>query len=386
MAGMRVVMADVRMMGRPVRRGLALAALLLAASGPLVPGSAAQAQALPPAVGKPLQAAQNAAKAGNTAAALSAIDQARAAAKTPAERRAVSQMAAYVHTRAGNFARAASELEAIGAPPSQLAPLYYQARQYDKAIAAAQKSGQTTIIAQAYLQQGKPAEAAKIYEQMLAKNPNNLTALQNLAGAQFAMGDRAGYSRTIQQLVKLDPTPARWRSLLAEMKNAPMSREAKLGLYHLMLATDSIKTAQEVEDFAKVAIVSGQAGYAEKVVREAVAEGIVTPDNSMAQKIVDAASKRSADALRTAPADAKNPATAMNAGNAFLGASRYQDAAAAYAVAEKGPNGDSARLFRGISTLKAGDRAGARQIFDQIKTGPMADVAGLWSLYASTRA
>ncbi len=357
---------------------LALGLLFAGAAAP------ALAQALPPAVGRPLQAAQSAARAGNTGAAQSAIDQARAAAKTPAERRAVSQMAAYVYTRSGNFGRAAAELEAIGAPPSQLAPLYYQARQYDKAIAAAQKSGQTTIIAQSYLQQNKPAEAAKIYQQMVARNPNNLAALQNLAGAQFAMGDRAGYTQTIQKLVRLDPTPARWRSLLADMKNQPMSREAKLGLYHLMLETGSIRSAAEVEDFAKVAIVSGQAGYAEKVVRSAVAGGLVEPSNSMAQKIVDAASKRSADALRTATADAKDPARALGAGNAFLGANRYPDAISAYTVAEKGPNADSARLFRGIATLKAGNRAGARQIFEQMKTGPMADIAGLWALYSAT--
>lgn len=351
-----------------------------------VAAAPAFAQALPPAVGKPLQAAQNAAKAGNIGAAQSAVDQARAAAKTPAERRAVAQMAAYVYTRGGNFARAAAELESIGAPPSQLAPLYYQARQYDKAIAAAQKSGQTTIIAQSYLQQNKPAEAAKIYQQILARNPNNLTALQNLAGAQFAMGDRAAYTQTIQKLVRLDPTPARWRSLLADMKNQPMSRDAKLGLYHLMLETGSIKTAAEVEDFAKVAIVSGQAGYAEKVVRQAVADGIVEPTNSLAQKIVDAAGKRSADALRSAPADARDPARAMSAGNAFLGASRFPDAISAYAVAEKGPNADAAKLFRGISTLRTGDRAGARQIFEQMKSGPMSDIAGLWALYTSTKA
>ncbi len=367
--------------GRPARAAaVALGLLVAAASGP------ALAQALSPAVGRPLQAAQNAAKAGNTGAAQSAIDQARAAAKTPAERRAVSQMAAYVYTRAGNFGRAAAELEAIGAPPSQLAPLYYQARQYDKAIAAARKSGQSTIIAQSYLQQNKPAEAAKIYQEMLARNPNNLNALQNLAGAQFAMGDRAAYSQTIQKLVRLDPTPARWRSLLADMKNQPMSREAKLGLYHLMLETGAIRTQQEVEDFAKVAIVSGQAGYAEKVVRDAVASGIVPAGNSMSQKIVDAAAKRSADALRTAPADARNPATALGAGNAFLGAGRFPDAIAAYTVAEKGPNPDAAKLFRGISTLRAGNRAGARQIFDQIRGGPMAEVSALWSLYSSTQA
>lgn len=358
--------------------------VVMGLAGAVVSGPAL-AQALPPAVGKPLQSAQNAARAGNNAAALNAIDQARAAAKTPAERRAVSQMAAYVHTRSGNFARAASELESIGAPPSQLAPLYYQARQYDKAIAAAQKSGQTTIIAQSYLQQGKAAEAAKIYEQMVAKNPNNATALQNLAGAQFKMGDKAAYLKTTQQLVRLDPTPNRWRTLLVDIKNNPMSREAKLGVYHLMDETKSLRTVAEVEDFAKFAIVSGQAGYAERIIREATSAGILEPGDAMAQRILQAASKRSADALRAAPAEAKNPQTAMNAGNAFLGARQYPQAEAAFAVAEKGPNAASATLFKGIATLRQGRRNEAKEIFDSLKTGPMADVASLWSLYASTK-
>ncbi|WP_448586447.1 tetratricopeptide repeat protein [Thermaurantiacus sp.] len=361
--------------------GQGVSATILAA---LLAAAPVAAQALSPAVGKPLQAAESAAKAGNIAAAQNAVDQARAAAKTPAERTKVAQMAAYVYTRGGNFARAAAELESIGAPASQLAPLYYQARQYDKAIAAAKRSGQTTIIAQSYLQQGKSKEAAEIYAQMVAQNPNNINALQNLAGAQYKMGDKAAYLQTIQKLIRLDPTPARWRALLVDMKNEPMSREAKLGLYHLMSQTNALKTEAEVHDFAKVAIVSNQPGYAEKVVREAALAGVIAPGDAMAAKIVEAAAKRSADALRTAPADARNPATAMSAGNAFLGAQRFPEAAAAYAVAEKGPQADSAMLFRGISTLRAGDRKGAKAIFDRISGGPMADIASLWSLYAST--
>lgn len=360
--------------------------LLLVAAIPapaFIAAPAAAQAALPPAVGKPLQAAQNAAKAGNVAAAQNAVDQARAAASTPAERKAVAQMAAYVYTRGGNFAKAAAELESIGAPPSQLAPLYYQARQYDKAIAAAQKSGQLTIVAQSYLQQGKAADAAKIYEKMLAQNPNNMTALQNLAGAQYKMGDKAAYLATTQKLLRLDPTPARWRILLADMKNEPMSREAKLGLFHLMLQTGAIKTQAEVEEFAKIAIVSGQAGYAEKVVKEAIASGIMSADNGMATRIMQAAQKRAADALAAAPADAKSPKTAMSAGNAFLGASRYPDAIAAFTLAQTGPTPDAATLFRGIATVKNGNRSGSKPIFDGLKTGPLADIASLWALYST---
>ena len=63
---------------------LPLVALAIAAAVPLagVPllGGSAMAQAIAPAVGKPLQQALNAAKAGNTAAATNYVNQARSAA------------------------------------------------------------------------------------------------------------------------------------------------------------------------------------------------------------------------------------------------------------------------------------------------------------------
>jgi tetratricopeptide (TPR) repeat protein len=360
--------------------------LLLAAATPaslFLASPVAAQSALPPAVGKPLQTAQSAAKAGNIAAAQKAVDQARAAASTPAERKAVAQMAAYVYTRGGNFGKAAAELESIGAPPSQLAPLYYQARQYDKAIAAAQKSGQLTIVAQSYLQQGKAAEAARIYEKMVAQNPNNLNALQNLAGAQYKMGDKKAYLATTQKLLRLDPTPERWRILLVDMKNEPMSREAKLGLYHLMHQTGALRTQAEVEEFAKIAIVSGQAGFAERVVKEAIASGIFPAGSPMAARIMQAGAQRAADALKSAPTDAKSPKTAMSAGSAYLGVSRYPDAIAAFTLAQKGPTPEAATLFRGIATVKNGNRAGARPIFEGLRTGSMTDIASLWALYSS---
>jgi Flp pilus assembly protein TadD len=362
---------------------LALATAPLAGA-PLI-GSAALAQALSPAVGKPLQQASNAAKAGNTAAAQNYVNQARAAASTAQERTKVGQMAAYVYTRAGNYGGAAAELERIGAPASQLAPLYYQARQYDKAIAAANKSGQTTIVAQSYLMQGKPAEAAKIYQRMVNANPNNPAALQNLANAQFKMGDKKAYIGTIQKLIRLDPTPARWRALLVDMKASPMSRDAKLGLYHLMRETGNLTTAADVQEFAKIAIVGGQPGIAADVVQKASESGVLTAGDAMNAKLVEASAKRQAAALAGAPAAAKSPNSALAAGNAFLGAGQYPQAIAAFTTAQKGPNAAEATMFKGIAQVRAGQAAAARQTFKSVPAGSYAEIAGLWELYASTR-
>ncbi len=364
---------------------IALALATAPLAGLPILGGAAIAQALSPAVGKPLQQASNAAKAGNTAAAQNYVNQARSAATTANERTKVAQMAAFVYTRAGNYGAAAAELERIGAPASQLAPLYYQARQYDKAIAAAKKSGQTTIVAQSYLMQGKPAEAAKIYQQMVDKNPNNPAALQNLANAQFKMGDKKAYIGTIQKLIRLDPTPNRWRALLLDMKASPMSRDAKLGLYHLMRETGNLTTEADVQEFSKLAIVGGQPGVAADAVKAAQEAGVLTVADGMNNRLIEASAKRQAAALASAPAGAKSPTTALAAGNAFLGAGQYPQAVAAFTTAQKGPNAAEATLFKGIAQVRAGQAPAARQTFKSVPAGSLSEIAGLWELYASTK-
>ncbi len=364
---------------------VALALALAVPAAGLLPAPPASAQTLPAAVGRPLQAAQAAARAGNTQAALAAVEQARAAASSPAERRAVAQMAAYVHTQARNYGRAAAELEAIGAPPAQLAPLYYQARQYDKAIAAAQRSGQTTIIAQSYLMQGRASDAARIYQQMVDRAPNNVNLLSNLAAAQYKAGDQAAYQRTITRLIQLDPSPQRWRTLLGEMKNERMSREAKLGLYHLMRQTGALTSRADVEEFAKLTITGGQPGAAIAAIQEAARAGTIAATDPAFLRLVQAASQRQQQALAQAPVQARSPGTAFEAGNAFLGAGDFPKATAAFITAQKGPRAAEATLYRGIAELLAGNPASARATFGGITSGPLADIANLWALYAGTR-
>lgn len=364
---------------------VAAAVPLAGVAGPGLLSGAASAQALSPAVGRPLQQASAAARAGNIAAAQNFVNQARQAATTSAERTTVARMAAFVHTRAGQYGQAAAELERIGAPASQLAPLFYQARQYDKAIAAARRSGQTTIIAQSYLMMGRPGDAARIYEQMLARSPNNPTLLQNLAGAQFKMGDRQAYLATIQRLIRVDPTPARWRALLVDMKGAPMPRDAKLGLFHLMRETGNLTTAADVQEFAKIAIVAGQPGVAADAVRVAIEAGVMPAGEAMTNRLLDASAKRQTAAMAQAAAQARAPATALAAGHAFMGAGLYPQAIAAYTTAQRGPRAAEAALFRGIAQQRGGQTAAARATFGAVPAGPFADVAGLWDLYASTR-
>jgi len=345
------------------------------------------AASVSPAVGKPLQAAAGAVKSGNTSAALAAIGQAKAAAKTPEERTKVAQMAGYIYNRAGQYGKAAAEMEAVGAPPKTLAALYYQAGNYGKAVELARRAGgedMQILIAQASVRQGHYQEAVTAYNKLIASNGAKPIYLENLAGAQYKAGDKKAYLATTEKLIRVDASPARWRTLLVEAQKNQMSPQAKLALFHLMSATGNITRPEDYQEFAKLAIVNNQPGVAEKVLSQA---GGSVGSDPMTQKLAQAAAQRSQAAGAQAPKLAANPATAAQAGGAYLGLGQYPAAVAAYgkAVAAGGADADSARVFQGIAQVKAGSSGAAKATFAGVpdKSG-MKDIAQLWQLYAST--
>ncbi len=365
-----------------ISRAGIVAALSLAAAV-----SAPVSASVSPAVGKPLQAAANAAKSGNTSAAIAAIGQAKAAAKTPEERKKTAEMAGYIYNRAGQFGKAAAEMESVGAPPKQLAALYYQAGNYGKAIELARKAGgedMQILIAQAAVKQGHYQEAVTAYNKLIASNGAKPIFLENLAGAQYKAGDKKAYLDTTEKLVRVDSSPARWKTLLVEQQKNQMSPQAKLALFHLMATTNNISRPEDYQEFAKLAIVNYQPGIAHTVLTQA--GGSVTSD-PMTAKLAEVAAQRAAAAGTQALKLAANPATAARAGGAYLGLGQYAAAAAAYgkAVAAGGNGADSARVFEGIAQVKGGLASAAKATFAAVPdSSGMKDIAQLWQLYAST--
>jgi tetratricopeptide (TPR) repeat protein len=343
------------------------------------------AAAVSPAVGKALQAAAKAAGAGNSAAAIAAINQAKGAASTSEEKLKTAQMAGYVFTRAGRYADAARELESAGAPAGQLAPLYYRAGQYDKAIALAKSAGgeqNQILVAQAYTRQGKHAQAVAAYNALIKSNGAKPLYLENLAGAQFKAGDKKGYMATTTRLVKIDGSPARWKTLLSDMQGTNMRSEAKLALLHLMNATGNLTRKEDVHEFAKLALIAGQAAPA----KEALAK-LGPATDTIDKKLEEAANKAAAREGAEAAKLSASPTTAVKGGNAWFGVGQYAKAVAAYdsAIKAAGKDVDQAQLFKGIAALKGGNAAAANAAFAAVtdKSG-LKDVSNLWALYASS--
>ncbi|MGI4881336.1 MAG: tetratricopeptide repeat protein [Janthinobacterium lividum] len=347
------------------------------------------AAAVSKAVGNALNQAASASKAGNTGAASNAINAAKAAAKTPEERAKVSQMAAYVFTRAGQYGKAAAELEAGGtASPKQLASLYYNAGNYTKAVELARKAGgddMQVLIAQAAIKQGHYSEAVTAYNKLITMNGAKPLYLENLAGAQYKAGDKKAYLATTEKLIRVDSSPARWKTLLVEQQKNQMRPEAKLALFHLMEATGNIDRPADIQEFAKLAIVNYQPGVAKEILSKA---GGSLGSDPMTAKLAQAAATRAQAAVLNAPKLAANPATAAQAGGAYLGLGQYPAAVSAYAkaAAAGGPDADQAKIFEGISQVKAGSAAAAKTTFASVSdANGMKDIADLWRLYASTK-
>jgi tetratricopeptide (TPR) repeat protein len=341
--------------------------------------------AVSPAVGKALNQAASAAKAGNTGAAIAAVNTARSAASTAEEKQKAAQMAGYVYTRAGRYGDAAAALESAGASPRQLAPLYYQAGNYAKATSLAKQAGgeeMQILIAQASVKQGKYGDAVTAYNNLIKSNGPKAIYLENLAGAQYKSGDKRGYLATTEKLVRVDGSPARWKTLLVNFQQEQMRPEAKLALYHLMSATGTIDRPADYQEFAKLALVSNQAGVAATALTKGSGAG-----DAMSAKLAQAATGMAAKAAAEAPKLAANPATALKGGNAYFGINQFGPAIAAYdkAIAANGSDADQAKVFKGIAAMKAGNSGLAKSAFAAVsdKAG-MKDIANLWGLYAST--
>jgi hypothetical protein len=366
------------------------AVALAVAAAPLAIAAPAFAQALPASVGKPLQAALKAAGSGNSSAAIAQINQAKAAASTPQQKAQVAKGAAYVYTRAGQYARAAAELESVGAPAAQIASLYYQSGDFGKAAALCRKGGGgdcPTIIGQSLIRSGDYKGAAAYYGRLSKANPGNARYLENLAAAQYKLGEKEAYLQTTTKLIRIDSSPARWAALLVDMKKAKMSREAKLALFQLMQQTGNIKRADDYQEFVKLAIVAGQPGVAKQALDAGSKSGAFSAGDAQMSSLISATNARAAEAAANAGKLPATPAGKFQLGNALLGQGNYAGAAAAFdAAAKGGANADQALVFKGIAQVKAGQGAAARATFNSVPaTSGMKDIAALWALYASSR-
>jgi hypothetical protein len=392
-------------------------ALLLA-----VAAATAQAQALRPEVGKPLQQASAALKAGNAKDAMAKVREADAVGgKTPAETLMIERMRAAAAQRMGDHGTAARSLEAVyprlsggeaAQVAEQLAFAYSNTREFAKAkewLGKAQAGGggsaQLKQLA-AYLQSqsgdygaiAKEAAAAVSAAEQAGRRPDEGDLLR-LADAQQRTGNQAGQTHTLEKLLANYPKKEYWSIYLSRVQRKPgFSDRFALDVMRLKLALGSLSKTEEYMEMAQLAIQAGYPAEGKAVVDKGFAAGALGTgaEAERHKRLRELADKRDVDA-RASLEQRITEATALREGNDLvqLGYTLVTlgQADRGITLIEQGiakgnlKRPDDAKLRLGLAMLKSGkNKAKAVQVLRSVQgTDGAADVGRLWALYANTQ-
>ncbi|HET7794963.1 MAG TPA: hypothetical protein VFL64_16390 [Rhizobacter sp.] len=396
---------------------------LIVAASLLVGAAGMRAQeAVRPDVGKPLQAAQELIKGQKFKEALAKVREAEAVPnKNANESYLIERMRIAAASGAGEVDTAAKSyetLKATGKLPAaeqlrmleSLTGSYYRAKDYAKAVTWGKRylaeggtNGQIrTLVIQSQYLSGDYAGATKelVVEVQADEKAGRVPAedrLKLLLNAAQRVNDNASYVLAMERLVTHYPKKEYWGDLLARVQRKPnFSDRLVLDTYRLMLASNSMRNANDYMEMAQLAVQAGLPGEGKQVVEKGFAAGVLgtgTPaEADRHRRLKDLVTKR-ADEAKQALAARQAEASAAKIGNdlvdvgfgqVFLGEPKKGIALMEQGIAKGGlKRADDAKLHLGIAWLLAGDNARAQSVFKTVGGNDgTADLARLWSLVA----
>ena len=393
------------------------AALLLAGAVGL-----AQAQALRPEVGKPLQQAYDLIKAGKGKEALAKVREAdNAANKTAAETLQIERMRAAAAQRAGDNATAIQALEAVyskvsggeqGQIAEQIAGAYAASRDNNRAAQWAQKAaaaGNNSASLkqlQTYLQgaSGDYAAVAKdsaaevAASEKAGKRPDEADLLR-LADALRRLNDNAGHAAVLEKLLFNYPKKDYWAIYLDRLeRKSGFSDRLSLDLLRLRLATGTLDKADSFMEMSQLALQARLPAEGKTIVDKGFAAGVLGKgaEAERHKRLRDLAVKREAEAKDTI--DQRAAVAAAEADGNELVQIGY--AYVTMGQADKGiklieqgiakgklKRAEDAKLHLGLALLQGGkNKAKALQVLRSVQGNDgLSDLGKLWALFASTQ-
>jgi hypothetical protein len=382
----------------------------------------AAAQALPPAVGQPLERAKSFLSAHRYPQAMQQVNIASSKATTSEERFIVEEMRASVAQQSGDTATAARTFASLLAsgkvPPSEQLKLIqaevgiaYQQKNYPSAISWLQryfKAGGNApemrdLLISAYYQNNDFADAAKLESQVIAaelraRQVPKEVQLQLLARCQDNLHDSAGFQNTMVQLVTYYPKPDYWANLVHNVEVSPgFSDRLTLDLDRLKLALGTITSANDYMEMAELALQGPLPGEAKAILDQGFTAGVLGtgPEASRQQRLRALVNKTYTSELADMP---KREADAEGAhdGNPLVSLGEEYDSYGNYAkgipLIEQGQAKDELRhpedtkLHLALAYYKSGNKAKAIQLLRTVngKDGS-AGLARLWILYINSK-
>ena len=352
-----------------------------------------------------LQTAVDAKDVANIPAKLAA---ANAVASTKEDRYWIARLQLKAAVAANDVAGEASAVDALAAsglvPATDMATFYgaiggeyLKAKQYDQAVAAFQKQRQLTPgnvdplinIAEARASQGHSAEAVSSLQQVIqastaaGKKPEE--AVYRRAVALAYGGKLPNAMDLVSQWVTAYPSSTSWHDAISIYRNLhPGDSPTLIDVFRLATATNSLQDAADYEIYASKTALAANFGEAKAVADAGIAAGKIKPSNAVIASVLTASKGKiptEAD-LAAAAKGAAIPSAYLRVGDRYYGVGNYAKAAELYRQAlSKGADANTSNLRLGEALARSGDKAGATAALNAV-TGPEADIAKLWILYA----
>ena len=410
--------------GAVVLAGAAPGALAQAAAAPA--SAAASGPSLRAEVGKPLQAAQDAVKAGNYQDALARLAEAEALpGLTPYEVFITQRLKGPAAFGAGDLATAIRQFEAVLASPLlpavDRAPItettiklllqqkeYARAAEWMKPYLAADANANSEIrklYPQVLSVLGDHAGvlrelAPQIAADAAAKRAPPEATLRLLAASQSALKDMPAYLSTLERLASSTGKTEYWAELMARTvrRDGFADERLRLDVYRLRRAVGVPLDAGELGDMAARAQQAGLPAEAQALLDEGFASGLLDKGDNLAadKKLRETASKAAAQDRATL-AESEAGALKGKDGNAAVSlglavsATGAHDRALALMTQGQAKGGlrrpDDALLHLGLAQWRAGKADEAQRSFAAVKGADgVADLARLWGLFVASAA
>jgi hypothetical protein len=383
-------------------------ALALAAACAMAPAHAAEA--VSPAVGKPLQEAERLIKAGRGREALAKVNEADAAAKTPNEKNLVLRMRGSAASAAGDSETAIRSFQSLlnsGAVSGRdalvmvqaIAVDYYKKKDYAEAAKWTQryfKEGGTDgqmrqVLLQSYYLQGDCAAV----DRSVNENRASETDLQMLEDCYRRKGDTAGYVKAMEALVVNYPKKEYWTILLTNVQKKPgFSDRLALDVYLLRMATNNLTSANDYMEAAQLAVQAGMPALGKVIMDRGYAAKVLGTGAEAArqQRLRDLVDKTLAESQKNRAQDERE-AEAAKDGNQLVtvGLNYIYEGKADKGVPlvqqgiRKGglKRPEDAKLRLGEAEIHSGHKnRGVTTLKSVTGNDGAADLARLWALYA----
>ncbi len=374
-------------------------------------------------VGRPLQAAQELIKGQKFREALGKVREAENVPnRNASENLLIERMRIAAASGAGDADTAAKSFEVLKASgklsgPDQLRMLeslaggFYRAKDYAKTVTWGKRyfaEGGTnpqirTLVIQSQYLAGDYAGAAKELvaevqaDDKAGRVPQEERLKLLLASAQ-RVNDNGAYLIAMEKLVTHYPKKEYWADLMGRVQRKPsFSDRLVLDTYRLMLATGSMRNANDYMEMAQLAVQAGLAGEGVQVVDKGFAAGVLGtgPEAERHKRLKDLVVKR-ADEEKQALSTKQTAATSAKSGNdlvdlgfsqAFLGDAKKGIAMMEQGIAKGGlKRPEDAKLHLGIAYVQSGQNAKAQTTLKGVGGADgTADLARLWSLVARSK-